>query len=393
MPDLLSSLSGSFMPHGFCLQWNAPLLFVFIAGNLGIALAYFLIPVALQRFIGKRKDLPYPFMFKLFAAFILSCGITHLTKIWTLYHADYWLEAGLDLWTAGVSLATAALLYPLIPKALQLRSPRDLQEANDKLEQQVNETREARAEAEVARDAAIKANQLKSEFVATISHEIRTPLSGVVGLAEMLTLDPDPADLPEMSKKLYDSSQTLLTVLNALLDFSKLEAGKMEPDSVAFSLRNLVGNVVDLMERSATSKGLQMQTNIDPEIPEQLYGDEEKTRQILTNFTHNAIKFTDSGKIGIEAKLVKQNDTCATIRIGVSDTGIGIKPEILSKLFQPFTQGEAGTNRRYGGTGLGLAICKKNADLLGGQIGAHSTPGQGSEFWFIATYTKNATQF
>lgn len=388
MPELLSTMSDGFMPHGFCLQWNAPLLCVFIAGNLGIAIAYFLIPVALQRFIGKRKDLPYPFMFKLFAAFILSCGITHLAKIWTFYHADYWLEASLDLWTALVSLVTAALLYPLIPKALQLRSPRDLQESNEKLEKQIEETRQARAEAESARDAAIKADQLKSEFVATISHEIRTPLSGVVGLAEMLTLDPGVDEIPEMSKRLYESSQNLLVVLNALLDFSKLEAGKMELDSVEFAPQNLIDSVIDLLSATNSSKDVLLEATIDPQIPKTLVGDQSKARQILLNFAHNAIKFTARGKIQVTAKLVKEDATSATIRFGVSDTGIGIKPDVLNKLFQPFTQAEAGTNRKYGGTGLGLAICKKYADLLQGQIGAVSEPGQGSEFWFITSFNK-----
>ncbi|HEY9734369.1 MAG TPA: ATP-binding protein [Drouetiella sp.] len=388
MPELLSTVSDGFMPHGFCLQWNVPLLCVFIAGNLGIAIAYFLIPVALQRFIGKRKDLPYPFMFKLFAAFILSCGLTHLAKIWTLYHADYWLEAGLDLWTALVSLVTAALLYPLIPKALQLRSPRDLQESNDKLEKQIEETRKARGEAECARDAAIKANQLKTEFVATISHEIRTPLSGVVGLAEMLTLEPNIDEIPEMSKKLYESSQNLLVVLNALLDFSKLEAGKMELDTVEFSPQNLIDSVVDLLNANISAKGLRLEKELDSRIPKALLGDQNKARQILINFAHNAIKFTDKGTIRVEAQLVREDTTSATIRFSVTDTGIGIKAEVLEKLFQPFTQGEAGTNRKYGGTGLGLAICKKYADLMQGHIGATSEPRQGSEFWFITTFSK-----
>lgn len=131
--DFWKSLTAGFMPHGFCLRWDAPLLFVFIAGNAGIALAYFLIPAALRYFVGRRKDLPYPYMFRLFAAFILSCGITHLAKIWTIYQPVYWIEAALDLWTAGVSLITAALLLPLLPQALALRSPAELQAANEKL--------------------------------------------------------------------------------------------------------------------------------------------------------------------------------------------------------------------------------------------------------------------
>ncbi len=168
MPDWLTSLSSGFMPHGYCLKWDPALLMVFITGNIGIALAYFLIPLALRFFVGKRKDLPYQYMFKLFAAFILSCGMTNLAKVWTLYHADYWVEAALDLWTALVSLLTAVLLLPIIPKALALKSPAELETANSYSD-----------------------------------------------------------DNGETSERLLSSSKRLLGVLNDLLDFSKLESGNI----------------------------------------------------------------------------------------------------------------------------------------------------------------------
>ena len=144
MPHLLNSLTDGFMPHGYCLRWEIPLLFVFIVGNIGIAIAYFLVPAALRYFVGKRQDLPYPHMFKLFAAFIMSCGITHLMKVWTLYQPVYWLEAIVDLWTAAVSLLTAGLLIPLIPAALKLRSPAALDEANEKLRKAAEELQAAK---------------------------------------------------------------------------------------------------------------------------------------------------------------------------------------------------------------------------------------------------------
>ncbi|CAN5335347.1 hypothetical protein BH11CYA1_BH11CYA1_13980 [soil metagenome] len=144
MPDIWSWMTRGFMPHGYCLRWDGPLLTVFIIGNLGITLAYFLIPAALRYFIGKRRDLPYAYMFKLFAAFILSCGLTHVAKVLTLYQPLYWLEAGLDLMTAGISLVTAALLFPLIPLALQLRSPKDLEVANRSLQNLTEELQKAK---------------------------------------------------------------------------------------------------------------------------------------------------------------------------------------------------------------------------------------------------------
>ncbi len=139
MPDFWKNMTDGFMPHGYCLQWNGPLLTVFIIGNLGIAFAYFMIPAALRYFIGKRRDLPYGYMFKLFAAFILSCGITHIAKVWTLYQPAYWVEASLDLFTAFISLLTAVLLFPLIPRALQLRSPKELDDANQHLQRLTEE--------------------------------------------------------------------------------------------------------------------------------------------------------------------------------------------------------------------------------------------------------------
>ncbi len=150
MFEFLNSPTLGFMPHGYCLNWNGPLLAVFITGNLGIALAYFLIPAALRYFIGKRQDLPYPHIFKLFAAFILFCGLTHIAKVWTLYQPAYWVEAVLDLTTAIISLVTAAVLFPLIPRALQLRSPRELEEANKLLVLQIEQTKKAESLAEAA---------------------------------------------------------------------------------------------------------------------------------------------------------------------------------------------------------------------------------------------------
>lgn len=388
MSDLATSLSANFMPHGYCLQWNTPLLIVFISGNVGIAIAYFLIPMALQRFIGKRRDLPYPHMFRLFAAFILSCGLTHLAKIWTLYHADYWFEAFLDLWTAGVSLLTAALLYPIIPKVLQLRSPKELQAANDRLEQQIEETRKARLDAEVSRDQAIQAARVKSEFISTVSHEIRTPLSGVVGLAELLSDDAGSDEARMLASKLYIAAKSLTSVVNSILDFSKLEAGKMVAIKTRFSMPKLFDAVVTVVECQASAKQLKLEQFIDPDIPEFVDGDEEKIQAVLANFLFNAVKFTESGTIAMRAEVINVDEYTVLVRFSVTDTGIGITEESLSKLFQPFVQVDSTTTRRYGGTGLGLAISKYYVELLSGTIGASSVFGEGSTFWFIVPLEK-----
>ncbi|MBS1955466.1 MAG: hypothetical protein JST89_14885 [Cyanobacteria bacterium SZAS-4] len=382
MPNSLTDLSSGFMPHGFCLKWDPALLLVMIAGNIGIALAYFLIPLALRFFVGKRKDLPYPYMFKLFAAFILSCGLTHIAKVWTLYHPDYWLEASLDLWTAFVSLATAILLLPIIPKALSLRSPSELEAANAKLEAENVERKKAQEEA-------MKANQLKTDFVANITHEIRTPMSGIIGLAELLATDADLSEEnSETSKRLLNSSKRLLGVLNDLLDFSKLESGHIKLEVAKFSLRAVLDEVIGLSRSTAEQKGLSINSTFDERLPAEVLGDEHKVRQTLLNLVHNAIKFTEQGQISVSIHLEKQEFDTVFVKFLVKDTGVGMSAESQTQLFQPFVQVEGGTRRKFGGTGLGLSISKKFVDLMGGSVGVNSKQDAGSEFWFTIPVEK-----
>ncbi len=384
MPDWLTSLSSGFMPHGYCLKWDPALLLVLIIGNIGIALAYFLIPLALRFFVGKRKDLPYPYMFKLFAAFILSCGLTHLAKVWTLYHADYWVEAALDLWTALVSLLTAVLLLPIIPKALALRSPAELETANNQLQAENTERKKAQEEA-------IQANQLKTNFVANISHEIRTPMSGIIGLAELLATDSNLSDENrETSERLLSSSKRLLGVLNDLLDFSKLENGNIKVDVVKFSFSTILDDVMGLSNSIAEQKMLTVKASVDERVPSEVYGDENKVRQSLLNLVHNAVKFTEKGEVKVNIEVERYEGETIFVRLSVKDSGLGLSAESQSRLFQPFVQAEDGIRRKYGGTGLGLSITKKFVDLMNGTIGSTSELNKGSEFWFTIPVQKVA---
>lgn len=382
MEEFWRQLTNGFMPHGFCLRWDGPLLWTFVIGNAGIALAYFLIPLALRYFVGKRKDLPYPHMFKLFAGFILACGLTHLAKLWTIWQPVYWLEAIIDATTAVISLVTAFLLWPLIPRLLALRSPQELERANLSLEAEIRIRKEAEEQAEAARDEAIKANALKSQFVANVSHEIRTPMSGVIGLSELLTRAPEltPATA-EIAQRMFESSNRLLAILNDLLDFSKLEAGRITVEEKEFSLACLLSEVSELCRPAASEKGLTLTVWVDPEVPPVLLGDGSKVRQVLLNLTHNAVKFTQTGSVNIRVEKLEQSDRWLLVRFAVSDTGCGINPEVQTRLFQPFVQADASTKRAFGGTGLGLSICKRFVELLGGQIGLTSEEGKGSTFW------------
>ncbi|MDX2104812.1 MAG: PAS domain S-box protein [Candidatus Melainabacteria bacterium] len=241
--------------------------------------------------------------------------------------------------------------------------------------------RKALLDAETARDEAQRANRLKTEFVATISHEIRTPMSGLIGLAELLMHDPDRDEVPEMAQRIFNSSRKLLDVLNGLLDFSKLESGKVKTDNISFSPKFLVDEVIGLVSPLVQAKSLSLETIITKNVPKTIVADETKVRQVLNNLLHNAVKFTSHGRIRIK---VDRNEVEGTdsICFSVTDTGIGIREEHKTMMFEPFVQADPSYTRKFGGTGLGLSICRHYVSLMQGQIGLESSEGKGSTFWF-----------
>ncbi len=233
-----------------------------------------------------------------------------------------------------------------------------------------------------AKQAAESAVLAKGEFLATMSHEIRTPLNGIIPMLDMLSKASLSADQRELLNTASTSSQQLLRIVDDILDYSKLEANKLELEVTTFNLRELIDGVLQLMQRPAESKGLRLILQLDPAVRLSVRGDPIRLRQVLSNLIGNAVKFTERGSITLAIRRLGENAAQHQLRFEVRDTGIGIDPAAQARLFNSFSQADASTTRLYGGTGLGLAICKRIIDLMGGRIGVVSEPGQGSTFWF-----------
>jgi signal transduction histidine kinase/ActR/RegA family two-component response regulator len=245
-------------------------------------------------------------------------------------------------------------------------------------------TRELAAEAlhsARARDEAVEASNAKSVFVATVSHELRSPLSGVIGTAGLLLETPLNVEQREYAEIVRSSSEGLLLVINDILDYSKIEAGKLELDPGSFALSELVAESCALMLPIAREKGIELDIDAAADLPPWLYGDADRLRQVLINLLSNAVKFTEQGQVKVNVGATPADDGML-VRVEVSDTGIGIDADALERLFQPFTQADNSTARKYGGTGLGLTISAQLIEMMGGAIGASSIPQQGSLFWF-----------
>ncbi len=336
---------------GMLADAGAATFCMFLAGESGVSM------------IGVYLFITFGNGFRYGRSYLFACQLLCLTGFTAvLMFAPYWKLHQV----AGWGLMTALVVLPLYVSTLLKR----IQEARQRAEE---------------------ANRAKSSFLANMSHEMRTPLNGIVGVADLLATTDLAGEQVELMRLMRHSVSLLRSLVDDVLDISKIEAGRLSIENVDFDLHGLINGLVRVLRPHASSKGLRLRTHIDPAIDYHLRGDPHHLRQVIVNLMSNAIKFTAEGEVLVSARLISDSPITATIRFEVRDTGIGISDDAQSKIFEQFVQADDSTTRRYGGTGLGTAIAKQLVELMDGRIGVASKLGSGSTFWFEVPLEKEVS--
>ena len=394
----------SLMPHGYCLKWDPTLVPLHVGSDTAIALSYYTIPAALFIFVRKREDLAYSWIFLLFATFILACGTTHIMEIWTLWQPSYGLEAVVKVVTAVASVVTAIMLWRLLPSAIALPSPAQLQdantqlgeanarletvvakleEANARLEREVAERRRAEAELERATAALKRSNAELENFASIASHDLQEPLRMVSSFLQLLQrryADQLDETADEYIDYAVDGASRMQVLIQNLLSYSRVGTRAQPPETVATS--DVVGDVLDDLALAIEDHDA---TVIVGDLPT-VQADPIQLRQVFQNLIGNAVKF--SGDAPPEVAITAARTAAARTdggaapgwRFAVSDNGIGIAAEHAERIFQIFQR--LHTRDEYEGTGIGLAMCKKIVERHAGRIWLESEPGDGTTFLF-----------
>ncbi len=415
MTDAIALLLGStaaLLPHGYCFNWQPAMLWTTVAGDASIAIAYLSIPLALITFVRRRRDMGFNWMMKLFSAFIFLCAACHLMEVWTIWHPAYWLEAGLKVVTGIVSLATAALLWPMIPKLLRIPSVNQLQAAIARLETQAVERRRAEGrlaqmnaeleqrirertlelerevaerqrlqDADRARQAAELASSAKSEFLSRMSHELRTPLNAVLGFAQLSGRSLSDGDITRTRNYLQhieDGGWHLVRMIDDILDISRIEQGRQTFTIGAVDPAPVIAEATAMVQPMAEKQQVQLVADFEEPLPP-VRADRTRLIQVMTNLLSNATKFNRPGG---EVHVSATSPDPQYLRIAVRDTGLGMSQTQVAQLFQPFNR--LGRERLgIPGTGIGLVLVRHLVEQMGGSIEVESTEGSGTTFTVV----------
>jgi signal transduction histidine kinase len=371
-PGLLENFfrTQGYMPHGHCYLWQPRLVWLHVFSDALIGLAYVAISGALVYFVYRaRRAIPFHYMFLAFGVFIVACGITHFVSIFTLWTPAYWFAGSIKFVTAVASVATALLLPPLVPRALELvETARLSEERRVRLEQ-------ANRELEALYEKTRELDDLKTQFFANVSHELRTPLTLILGPVQKLLASEGPITMYRDTLAVIErNARTLLGQVGGLLDITKIEAGKMLPRYVEVDLARLVRVTASHFETLARERRIRFDLHVPRALAAQV--DAEKVQRVLLNLLSNAFKFVPDGG-AIRCSLRAEGEQALLV---VEDTGPGVRADQREIIFERFAQAEGGTNRRYGGTGLGLAIAREFVELHGGSIELEDALEGGARF-------------